>query len=62
MFSIRDVFRVGYGPSSSHTIAPFKVAEIFYNRNRYAHNFKVSLYGSLATTGVGHGTLYAIQS
>ncbi|MBN2693864.1 L-serine ammonia-lyase [bacterium] len=62
MFSIKEVFKIGYGPSSSHTIAPFRAAEIFYKKNRDIKKFKVSLFGSLAATGIGHGTLYAIQN
>jgi L-serine dehydratase len=56
MESVRDIFRIGYGPSSSHTMGPRKAAEIFRDRNPDADNYKVTLYGSLAATGRGHQT------
>jgi L-serine dehydratase len=60
MQSIREIFKVGYGPSSSHTIAPGRAATIFSSKNPDAKKFKVTLYGSLAATGVGHHTDKAI--
>lgn len=56
MKSIRELFRIGIGPSSSHTMGPRRAAEIFYERNVQATSFEVTLYGSLAATGRGHMT------
>lgn len=60
MKSIRDIYKIGYGPSSSHTMAPQKAAELFKDRNSEASSFRVTLYGSLAATGKGHLTDVAI--
>lgn len=60
MKTIKEVYRIGYGPSSSHTMGPKKAAEIFLARHTDATRFKVTLYGSLAATGVGHMTDLAI--
>ena len=56
MESIRKIFQVGYGPSSSHTIGPTKAATIFKEKNKEADKFTVDLYGSIALTGKGHLT------
>ena len=65
-YSLFEIFTVGIGPSSSHTVGPMKAAK------RYANNLiesgkineiervETTLYGSLALTGVGHGTLNAV--
>lgn len=60
MKSLRELYRIGTGPSSSHTMGPRKAAEIFLSRNRGAKGFEVTLYGSLAATGKGHMTDVAI--
>lgn len=60
MKSIKELFRIGTGPSSSHTMGPRKAAEMFLERHPEAASFKVTLYGSLATTGKGHMTDVAI--
>jgi len=60
MESIKEIYKIGFGPSSSHTMGPKKAAEIFLSRNPNAHSFRVSLYGSLALTGKGHMTDYII--
>ncbi len=60
MESIRELYRIGHGPSSSHTMGPKKAAERFLEKNRSAHRFEVILYGSLAATGMGHLTDQAI--
>ncbi|NDV83964.1 L-serine ammonia-lyase [Bacteroides sp. 51] len=60
MKTIRELFRIGTGPSSSHTMAPRKAAEMFLGRHPDAASFKVTLYGSLAATGIGHMTDVAI--
>ncbi|MDD6172960.1 MAG: L-serine ammonia-lyase [Elusimicrobia bacterium] len=62
MQTLKDLFKVGMGPSSSHTMGPRKAAEIFNRRNTSAHSFRVHLYGSLALTGKGHLTDFAIIS
>ena len=60
MKTIREIYRIGYGPSSSHTMGPRKASEIFLNRHPEAVAFEVILYGSLAATGKGHLTDVAI--
>lgn len=60
MDTIRHLFRIGYGPSSSHTMGPKSAAENFLSKNRNANHFLVTLYGSLAATGKGHMTDKAI--
>lgn len=61
MQSIREIYKIGYGPSSSHTIGPVRAATIFQERNPYCKNFQVTLYGSLAATGIGHHTDQAMK-
>jgi len=61
MKSIKEIYRIGKGPSSSHTMGPEKAAIIFKNENSDADEFKVILYGSLASTGAGHGTEIVIM-
>ena len=56
MKSIREIYKIGKGPSSSHTMGPERAALLFRNRYPDATSFKVTLYGSLSKTGVGHGT------
>jgi L-serine dehydratase len=56
MKSIRELYRIGTGPSSSHTMAPRRAAEIFLREHPGATAFRVTLYGSLAATGRGHLT------
>lgn len=60
MKSICDIYKIGFGPSSSHTMGPQKAATMFKERNLQASSFKVTLYGSLAATGKGHLTDVAI--
>lgn len=60
MKSIKELYRIGKGPSSSHTMGPNRAAKIFANRHPKARRFKVTLYGSLAATGKGHMTDVAI--
>ena len=54
MKSIKELYRIGTGPSSSHTMGPRKAAELFLEKHPEASSFKVTLYGSLAATGKGH--------
>lgn len=60
MQSIREIYKIGYGPSSSHTIGPVRASKIFKERNPDVDQFRVTLYGSLAATGKGHDTDTAI--
>ena len=56
MKSIRDIYKIGKGPSSSHTMGPEKAAKLFRAEHPSADRFRVTLFGSLAKTGRGHGT------
>lgn len=56
MKSIREIYKIGKGPSSSHTMGPERAARLFKKDHPEADSFKVILYGSLSKTGVGHGT------
>ena len=60
MKSIRELYRIGIGPSSSHTMGPQRAAKQFLERHSNAARFEVTLYGSLAATGKGHMTDSAI--
>lgn len=62
MESIKEIYRIGHGPSSSHTMGPKKAAERFLAKNAGAAKFEVILYGSLAATGKGHLTDKAIEN
>jgi L-serine dehydratase len=56
MESIITLYKIGHGPSSSHTMGPANAAKYFKNVYHNADQFKVTLYGSLALTGRGHLT------
>ena len=56
MKSIRDIYKIGVGPSSSHTMGPQRAAALFKSNHPQADQFRVILYGSLNKTGVGPGT------
>lgn len=63
--SVFDIFKIGVGPSSSHTLGPWRAAERFVNTIRqkgieHVKSVQVLLYGSLAKTGKGHGTDVAV--
>lgn len=60
MESLRELYKVGNGPSSSHTMGPARAAKVFMNRYPEATSFEAILYGSLAATGEGHLTDYII--
>ena len=60
MKSIRDIYKIGLGPSSSHTMGPAYAAARFLKDNPTADFVRVTLYGSLAKTGEGHGTDRAV--
>jgi len=65
--SVFDIFKIGVGPSSSHTLGPWRAAQRFVENLSASHrlqqvvDLKVLLYGSLAKTGKGHGTDVAVQ-
>lgn len=60
MQSLKELYKIGNGPSSSHTMGPKRAVEIFKNKHLEATKFKIILYGSLALTGKGHLTDYII--
>lgn len=62
MKSLIHLYKIGHGPSSSHSMGPAYAAEEFRRRNPDADKVKVTLYGSLAKTGKGHHTDYAVLS
>ena len=65
-YSLFEIFSIGVGPSSSHTVGPMRAAKRYLDNLRQqgfidaVSNLKVTLYGSLALTGIGHGTIKAI--
>ena len=62
MQSLRELYKIGYGPSSSHTIAPGRAARMFVDKHPQIQDFRVTLFGSLSATGVGHGTDTVIRN
>ncbi len=62
MKSIRDIYKIGKGPSSSHTMGPAKAMSIYVSEHPEADSYEVVLFGSLADTGEGHGTDKAIDT
>lgn len=60
MKSLKELYKIGRGPSSSHTMGPQLASKIFLEKYPHAHSFEVTLYGSLAATGKGHMTDVAI--
>lgn len=62
MKSLKELYRIGKGPSSSHTIGPERACTLFLSENARADCFKAVLFGSLAKTGEGHGTDKVIKS
>ena len=60
MQTIREIYRIGHGPSSSHTMGPRRAAELFLERHPNAAKYQAHLYGSLSATGKGHLTDAAI--
>ena len=65
--SVFDMFKIGVGPSSSHTLGPWRAAQRFtqslesQGMLQQVNKIEVLLYGSLAKTGIGHGTDIAVQ-
>ena len=62
MKSIRDIYKIGKGPSSSHTMGPAKAMGIYVSAHPDADGYEVELFGSLSDTGKGHGTDVALKS
>lgn len=62
MKSLKNLYRIGVGPSSSHTIGPQKICTQFLQRHGDAMRYRVTVYESLAKTGKGHGTDVTIQN
>ena len=60
MKSVRSIYKIGVGPSSSHTMGPTFAARKFAETYPSVEQVKVILYGSLSKTGKGHGTDRAI--
>jgi L-serine dehydratase len=61
MESIKEIYKTGHGPSSSHTMGPRLAAKTFLQKNPGAAKYEVMLYGSLAATGLGHLTYKTIE-
>lgn len=61
MHSIKEIYRIGRGPSSSHTMGPAGACKAVLEEYPQADSFRIVLYGSLAKTGIGHRTDYAIK-
>ena len=61
MQSVKDVFYIGYGPSSSHTIGPYNATKYLLNKYNNIKDIKITLFGSLASTGKGHLTDYVLD-
>jgi len=61
MFSIKEIYRIGRGPSSSHTMGPSMACEKIFKDFPNSNAFRITLYGSLSKTGIGHRTDYAIK-
>ena len=61
MHSIKEIFVIGYGPSSSHTMGPANACKYILNKYSNIKNINVTLFGSLASTGKGHLTDYIID-
>ena len=61
MKSIKNIYKIGKGPSSSHTMGPFKAVRHYLEHHSDADHLHVTLYGSLAATGKGHLTDWAIE-
>ena len=62
MKSLNQLYKIGAGPSSSHTMGPEKACKLFVKEHPYCTNFVVTLYCSLSKTGTGHGTDRIIKS
>ena len=61
MKSISEIYKIGKGPSSSHTMGPYKAVRSYLENHPDSDHLRVVLYGSLAATGKGHLTDVAIR-
>lgn len=61
MKSIKEIYNIGYGPSSSHTMGPYRAAKFFAEKNPATEKYRITLYGSLALTGKGHAIDTAVM-
>ena len=61
MKAIKDIYRIGYGPSSSHTIGPMRIVKLYKEVFPESEKYIVNLYGSLAFSGKGHKTDLIIE-
>ena len=61
MDTLKELYKIGSGPSSSHTMGPQRAAKRFKEKNPDAASYRCTLYGSLAATGKGHLTDYIIE-
>ena len=61
MKTVKDIYKIGKGPSSSHTMGPFKAVRNYLENHPDTYQLHVTLYGSLAATGKGHLTDKAIE-
>ena len=62
MQAIKQLYKIGFGPSSSHTIAPYRIAQFYKNSFPNCDNYKIRLGGSLALTAKGHGTINILKN
>lgn len=62
MQAIEQLYKIGYGPSSSHTIAPYRIVSLYKENFGDCNKYEIELGGSLALTAKGHGTIKIIQS
>lgn len=62
MQAIKQLYKIGYGPSSSHTIAPYRIAKIYKQQFSDCDHYKIRLGGSLALTSKGHGTIDILKN
>ena len=62
MQAIKGLYKIGYGPSSSHTIAPYRIANYYKEQFKDCDRYEIVLGGSLALTAMGHGTLDIIKT
>lgn len=62
MQAIKQLYRIGYGPSSSHTIAPYRIVSLYKENFPNCNSYEILLGGSLALTAKGHGTINIINN
>lgn len=62
MQAIKQLYKIGYGPSSSHTIAPYRIVSLYKENFKECTRYEIELGGSLALTAKGHGTISIIEN